>query len=171
MLERLIDTCKDYVDFFWFGEDLGTQRAPMIGLDLYRTVMKPIHKSIFDLARAYNKPSIIHTCGSSSWVYHDFIEMGVTGVDTLQPEAAHMSPEYLKSTFGSTLCYRGCVSTAGALAYGSVQDIIEDVRHTLRIMMDGGGYHFAPTHAIQDNSPVENVVAMYQAAHDHGVYQ
>jgi uroporphyrinogen decarboxylase len=37
-------------------------------------------------------------------------------------------------------------------------------------MMDGYGYHFAPTHQIQDNTPVENVVAMYQAAHDFGVY-
>ena len=26
------------------------------------------------------------------------------------------------------------------------------------------------THSIQDNSPVENVVAMYQAAHDYGRY-
>ena len=33
-----------------------------------------------------------------------------------------------------------------------------------------GGYHFAPTHSIQDNSPVENVLAMYQAAHKYGQY-
>ena len=96
--------------------------------------------------------------------------MGVTGVDTLQPEAAKMSPEYLKSAFGNKLCYRGCLSTAGALAYGSVQDVVEDVKHTLKIMMDGYGYHFAPTHDMQDNSPVENVIAMYQAVHDYGVY-
>ena len=32
------------------------------------------------------------------------------------------------------------------------------------------GYHFAPTHANQDNSPVENVVAMYNAAHKYGRY-
>ena len=32
------------------------------------------------------------------------------------------------------------------------------------------GYHFAPTHAIQDNTPVENVLAMYQAAHNFGTY-
>ena len=40
----------------------------------------------------------------------------------------------------------------------------------LDIMMPGGGYHFAPTHAIQDNTPTENVLAMYQAAHQYGVY-
>ena len=34
------------------------------------------------------------------------------------------------------------------------------------MMEQYGGYHFAPTHAIQDNSPVENVFAMYQTVYD-----
>lgn len=169
-LERVIDKCRDYIDFVWLGEDLGTQYTPMISLNLYRSVMKPIHKQFIDLANSYNLPTIIHTCGSSSWVYEDFIEMGVTAVDTLQPEAANMNPRYLKQTFGNRLGYRGCLSTAGPLAYGTPQDVIADVRNTLEIMMEGGGYHFAPTHAIQDNSPTENVIAMYQAAHDYGRY-
>ena len=170
MLERLLDTCKDYIDFIWFGEDLGTQRGPMIGLDLYRKTMKPVHQKFFDLARSFNKPCIIHTCGSSSWVYDDFIEMGVTGVDTLQPEAVNMSPQYLKEHFGNKLCYRGCISTAGPLCFGSAEELRLTVKNTLEIMMNGYGYHFAPTHQIQDNTPVENVVAMYQTAHDFGVY-
>ncbi|MDR0450958.1 MAG: hypothetical protein LBH26_06805, partial [Treponema sp.] len=72
--------------------------------------------------------------------------------------------------FGNKLCYRGCISTAGPLAFGTVAELVENVKETLDIMMDGYGYHFAPTHAIQDNSPTENVIAMYQAAHDYGVY-
>ena len=170
MMERIVDKCKDYLDFIWYGEDLGTQHTPMISMELYRSAMKPIHKKFFDLANAYNLPCIVHTCGSSSWVYNDFIEMGVSGVDTLQPEATNMSPEYLKQTFGNKLSYRGCISTAGPLAYGTVDDVMADVKSTLEIMMDGYGYHFAPTHAIQDNSPVENVIAMYQAAHIYGIY-
>ena len=170
MLERLLNTCREYIDFVWFGEDLGTQIAPMISRELYLSVMKPIHKKFFDLAKAYDKPCIIHTCGSSSWVYNDFIEMGVTGVDTLQPEAVNMSPEYLKANFGNKLCYRGCISTAGPLSFGSPAEVREIVKRTLEIMMVGYGYHFAPTHQIQDNTPTENAVAMYQAAHDYGVY-
>jgi uroporphyrinogen decarboxylase len=170
MLERMLDKVGDYLDFIWYGEDLGTQRAPMISRELYLSAMKPIHKQFFDLAKTYGKPCIVHTCGSSSWVYDDFIEMGVAGVDTLQPEAVNMSPEYIKARFGNRLCYRGCISTAGPLAYGTEEEVRENVRRTLEIMMEGGGYHFAPTHQIQDNSPVENVIAMYQAAHDFGVY-
>ncbi len=91
-------------------------------------------------------------------------------MDTLQPEADNMSPRYLKSHFGGRLCFRGCISTAGPLAYGTKEQVVENVKDTLAVMMDGYGYHFAPTHMIQDNTPTENVLAMYQTAHDFGVY-
>ena len=170
-MERILDKCKGLIDFMWLGEDLGTQHTPMISLELYRKHIKPIQKKFIDLAKAYHVFTIIHTCGSSSWAYEDFIEMGVDGVDTLQPEATNMSPEYLKSTFGDRLCYRGCISTAGPLAYGTADQTREYCKKTLEIMMRGYGYHFAPTHMIQDNTPTENVIAMYQAAHDFGQYK
>ena len=37
--------------------------------------------------------------------------------------------------------------------------------------MPGSGYCLSPTHALQDNSPVENVVSMYEAAHNYGQYR
>lgn len=169
-MARTLEKCKGLIDFIWLGEDLGTQIGPMISLELYRKIFKPIHKSFCDLAKAYHIPTLIHTCGSSSWAYEDFIEIGINGVDTLQPEAANMSPAYLKSHFGGRLCFRGCISTAGPLAYGTAEETEQVCKETLSIMMEGGGYHFAPTHAIQDNSPTENVLAMYNAAHKYGVY-
>jgi hypothetical protein len=33
-----------------------------------------------------------------------------------------------------------------------------------------GCYCFSPTQYLQDNSPTENVVAMYATAHEFGVY-
>ena len=96
--------------------------------------------------------------------------MGMRGVDTLQPEAVNMSPHYLKECFGGRLTFRGCISTAGPLAYGTSEETTRVCKETLEIMMEGYGYHFAPTHCIQDNSPTENVIAMYQAAHDCGRY-
>lgn len=171
VLERILERNRGSVDFLWMGEDLGTQRAPMISLDMYRRVLRPIHQRFVDLGKAYGLYVMVHTCGSSSWAYEDFIEMGVDAVDTLQPEAVDMSPEYLKKRFGGRLSFRGCVSTAEPLTHGSPGDVVRNVRETLAVMMDGYGYHFAPTHAIQDNTPAENVVAMYQAAHDLGIYR
>jgi uroporphyrinogen-III decarboxylase len=113
---------------------------------------------------------MIHCCGSSSWAFDDFIEMGIGVVDTLQPEAKNMAPAYLKGRYSDRLAFHGAISTAGPLAYGTPEEVVEDVRRTLGIMMPGGGYALAPTHQIQDNSPTENVVAMYDAARRYGQY-
>lgn len=171
-LERLLDAIKrggGEPDFMWLGEDLGTQIAPMISMELFRRVFRPTHQRFVDLAKAYGIPAMVHTCGSSSWVYEDFIEMGIKAVDTLQPEAVNMSPAYLKEHFGGRLAFHGCISTA-QIATFSAEEVDRICRQTLETLMPAGGYCFAPTHCIQDNTPVENIVAMYNAAHKYGVY-
>jgi hypothetical protein len=170
IMRRTLETAAGGIDILWMGEDLGTQIAPIISLDLYRRTIRPLHQQFVDLARSFNIPAMIHTCGSSSWVYEDFIAMGITGVDTLQPEAARMAPAYLKKTFGGRLAFHGCISTAGPVATGTPAETEADCRRTLEIMMPGGGYCFAPTHCLQDNSPTENVLAMYAAAKNFGQY-
>lgn len=171
MMERLLDKCRGLIDILWLGEDLGTQIGPMISPELYRKTLLPIHRQFSDLASSHGIFCMIHTCGSSSWAYEDFLKIGIHAVDTLQPEAKNMSPEYLSAHFGGRLNFHGCISTAGPLAYGTKEEVRNTCRDTLACMMEKRGYHFAPTHAIQDNSPVENVIAMYQAAHTFGQYR
>ena len=161
---------KDGVDFMWMGEDLGTQDTPLISMELFRKHILPRHKPFFDLASAYDLPVMLHTCGSSSWAYEEYIKLGLKAVDTLQPEANDMAPAYLKQKFGGRLAFHGCISTAGPVASGTAQETTDYCRRTLEIMMPGGGYCFAPTHSLQDNSPTENVVAMYDAVREYGVY-
>lgn len=167
---RVLEAAKGGIDMLWLGEDLGTQDSPLISLELYRRHLRPRHQQFIDLAKHWNIPVIVHTCGSSSWVYDDFIEMGVSAVDTLQPEAKDMSPAYLKARYGEKLAFHGCISTAGPLAYGTVDDVVANVKETLEIMMPGGGYALSPTHCMQDNTPTENAVAMYAAAREYGRY-
>ncbi len=168
---RTLEAARGGVDFVWIGEDLGSQQAPLLSLGLFRRHIRPRHQRFIDLARAHDLPVMIHTCGSSSWAYEDYIAMGVRAVDTLQPEALNMSPAFLKARFGGRLAFHGCISTAGPVAYGTVDEVTAYCRETLEIMMPGGGYCFAPTHSLQDNSPTENVVAMYEAAHRYGRYR
>ena len=170
IMRRTIEAARGGIDFLWMGEDLGTQIAPIISLELYRKTIRPLHQQFVALAKSFNLPVMVHTCGSSSWVYEDFIEMGIHAVDTLQPEAANMAPACLKKKFGGRLAFHGCISTAGPVATGTVRETVDYCRRTLEIMKPGGGYCFAPTHALQDNSPTENVVAMYEMVKTAGVY-
>jgi uroporphyrinogen decarboxylase len=168
---RTLEAAQGGIDFMWIGEDLGTQHTPLISMDMLKKHILPRQRRFFELAKFHGIPVMLHTCGSSSWAYDAYIQMGLAAVDTLQPEATNMSPAYLKQTFGDRLAFHGCISTAGPVATGTIQEVRQSCRDTLEIMMPGGGYCFAPTHDLQDNSPTENVLAMYETARDSGVYR
>ena len=80
-----------------------------------------------------------------------------------------MAPSELAERFGSRLMFHGCISTA-KIAAMSVEEVENEVREILQIMKPGYGYCFAPTHMIQDNTPVENILAMYRVAREMGRY-
>lgn len=170
VLQRTIEAAEGRYDLLWMGEDLGTQRGPIISRPLFEKQVLPRHKRFIELGHAHNLPTVLHTCGSSSWAYDDYIALGVSVVDTLQPEVKDMAPRYLKERFGDKLAFHGCISTAGPVAFGTVDEVVEDVRETLAIMMPGGGYAMSPAHALQDNSPTENVLALYETTHTYGRY-
>ena len=161
---RALEAAKGAVAFVVMGQDLGTQRGPIIGMNLFRRHIRPRLQKYVDLAKSFNLPVMLHSCGSSSWAFEDLIEMGIDCVDTLQPEAADMAPEYLVARFGGRLAFHGCISTAGPVSFGTVEEVVEDVRRTLAVMMTTTGYCFSPTHMLQDNSPVDNILAMYETA-------
>jgi len=167
---RALAAVGDHVQIFSMGEDLGTQRGPIIAPETFREVIRPRTQRFIDEAKRYDLLVMFHTCGSSSWAFDDLADMGVDIIDTLQPETAHMDPAYLKDTFGHKLAFHGMVSTAGVLAFGTADQVRDEVERLLGIMMPGGGFALAPTHLIQSNSPVENVVAMYDTARACGVY-
>lgn len=168
--ERILDAAKGRIDFMWLGEDLGSQDKPMVSMAVFRRHIRPRLQTLVDLGKAYDVKLMIHTCGSSSWAYEDFIEMGIDAADTLQPECKNMNQQYLVEHFGGRLSFHGCISTAGVLAGGTPEDVRQNVRDTLDIMKPTMSYMLAPTHEIQDNSPTENVLAMYEAAKEFGTY-
>jgi uroporphyrinogen decarboxylase len=63
---------------------------------VFRKHIRPRYQRLVDLGKAFGAKVMIHTCGSSSWAYEDFIGMGIDAVDTLQPEARDMAPVDLK---------------------------------------------------------------------------
>jgi uroporphyrinogen decarboxylase len=168
---RILEAADGRIDFLWLGEDLGTQKGPLISMEVFHKHIRPRFEPFCELARAHDCYIMMHSCGSSSWAFEEMIDMGVHVMDTLQPEAADMAPVYLKAEFGDRLAFHGCISTAGPVTYGTVGDVVANVRETLDIMMPGGGYCLSPTHQLQDNSPTENVIAMYEAAQTYGRYR
>ena len=170
VLERELDKVGKLIDFVWMGEDLGTQHTPLISMDIFKKHILPVHAKFIGHVASYGLPVMIHTCGSSSWTYEEYIKVGLKGVDTLQPEATNMDPKYLKDHFQGRLFFHGSISTAGPIAFGTADETVANCKEVLDIMMPGYGYCFSPTHALQDNSPTENIIAAYETAHTYGRY-
>ena len=76
VIRRTIEAADGRIDFVWMGEDLGTQISPLISLILFRKQIRPRHQKLIDMAKSFYLPTLLHTCGSSSWAYEDYIEMG-----------------------------------------------------------------------------------------------
>ena len=56
------------------------------------------------------------------------------------------------------------------LPFGSVDEVRQEVRDNLRILGEGGGYILAPCHNLQANTPIPNILALYETAYAEGWY-
>ena len=74
----------------------------------------------------------------------------------------------LKRDFGDQVIFHGGVDNQETLAFGSVEDVREEVMTNIEVLGKGGGYILAPCHNIQAISPPENVVAMYETGYEYG---
>lgn len=158
------------------GEDVGTQRAPMISPELYRRMIKPWHKKEWNFVKEefhkYNPEGklMIHTCGAVYDFIPDFIDAGCDILNPLQPNASGMDTALIGKNFGDRLSFHGAIDSQGVLGSGSKEEIREEVRKRICDLAPGGGFLAAPSHNVQSNVDPANVVTMYEAIHEYGVY-
>ena len=105
-----------------------------------------------------------HSCGSLYTIIPDMIEIGLDILNPIQPLACNMDPELLKKEFGKDLIFFGGICVQELIPYSTPQKIKEEVRRRVDILGKGGGYIIAPAHNIQDDTPVENIIAFFEAA-------
>ncbi len=169
IMEINVETGKELIrlgaDVIWCGDDFGTQHGMIMDPDLWRAFFKPRIKKMFDEFRKVNEQIRIawHSCGSIVPIIGDFVEIGLDILNPLQPKAAGMDPEYLKSEYGEDLTFFGAIDVQELLPYGTPEKTRDEVRRIGGILGKGGGCILAPAHNIQPDTPVENVLAMYEA--------
>jgi len=157
---------------FVTGTDFGTQNGPFISPKAYRDLFMPFHKAVNDWIHTHTTwKSFIHSCGSVIALIPDFIEAGFDILNPVQCSAAGMDPQTLKSRFGDRITFwGGGVDTQKTLPFGAPDEVRAEVRERLRIFGRGGGYVFNPIHNVQARTPVENVLAMFEAWREYGRY-
>jgi hypothetical protein len=154
---------------FTTGTDFGTQKGPFISLRAYRELFKPFHKAVNNWIHANTTwKTFIHSCGSVAALIPDFIEAGFDILNPVQASAANMDPRNLKDNFGDRITFwGGGVDTQRTLPFGAPDEVRREVRERLNIFAPGGGFVFNTIHNVQPNTPIENVLAMYEAVRDY----
>ena len=71
----------------------------------------------------------------------------------------------LKKKFGKDLCFHGGIDNQWVLPFGTTNDVKHEVTRCISILAsDKTGYMLAPCHNIQANTPIENILTMYEVA-------
>jgi len=80
-----------------------------------------------------------------------------------------MDRQKLKDHFGDRLVFHGAMDNQYTLPFGTPAEVRQEVADNITILGKGGGYILAPCHNIQPNTPVENIIAMYEAGFEAGL--
>lgn len=165
-LEIYRQAVGDRIQIVWIsGTDFGTQNGEFFRLDVFRELYKPYYQRINDWVHK-NTPwkTFFHCCGSIVNYLDDFVEMGVDILNPVQLSAKGMDPHVLKEKYGDKLVFwGGGVDTQQTLPFGTPEEVKAQVKERLEILSKGGGYVFAPIHNVVAKTPVENLIAMYEA--------
>jgi len=62
------------------------------------------------------------------------------------------------------------VEAPHTLPFGTVEEVLREVKENIGTFKSGGGYVFNNVHNIQAGVPVENILALFQALREAGSY-
>jgi uroporphyrinogen-III decarboxylase len=146
------------------GADFGTQNSTFCSPETFARVWLPYYKKVNDWIHTNTGwKTFKHSCGSIISLMDLFIEAGFDIINPVQINAAEMDPKELKRRFGDSIVFwGGGVDTQGVFAFGTPEQVKEQVKRQVSIMNENGGFVFNTVHNIQANVPFENVVALLE---------
>lgn len=168
---RIFEAAAAVIDVFFIGNDFGSQTGPLIGEPAFRRFFLPHLRRLIDLGHDHGLKVMLHCCGGFVPLIPAMIEAGLEGLQALQPSAEGMNPRDLKRRFGDRILLNGCIDTQHVLIQGTPDLVRSKVREVLDTMKPGGGYVASPSHDyLLPETPLENVLAMYDTVREYGGY-
>jgi uroporphyrinogen decarboxylase len=156
------------------ADDLSSQTGCLVSPQLYRKLIKPRHTQLFAFIRKHARVPVkifYHSCGAIMDLIPDLIESGVDILNPVQVSAAGMDTRELKRRFGKDITfYGGGVDTQKVLPRGTPGEVRDEVKRRIEDLAPGGGFIFNTVHNIQADVPPENIMAMWEAVQEYGVY-
>jgi len=178
-LDKLFDFCYENTKLIYeaasgkimlsyVAEDFGSQTGLLYSPDHIREFFIPRMKRMIDLAHHYGVYVFFHSDGAIREIIPDMIEAGIDILNPIQWRCKGMDREGLKRDFGDKVIFHGAMDNQYTLAFGTEEEVRQEVRDNINILGRGGGYILAPCHNIQPITPIRNILAMYDEGYKRG---
>jgi uroporphyrinogen decarboxylase len=157
-------------DLIELGDDVAMQTGLLMSKRMHRQWFKPRLARVIQAAREI-KPDIkiwYHSDGKINDLVPDLIDVGVDILNPVQPECVEHA--WIKAAFGEKLAFSGGLGVQSVLPFGTPEEVREHVRTTIKTLGAGGGLIVGPSHVIERDVKIENILAMLSAMDEFGTY-
>jgi uroporphyrinogen decarboxylase len=120
---------------------------------------------LFERCHQVGLPLVLHSCGNLLPLVDDLMEIGLDGLESLQPEAMDLR-ELRRRTEGRMMLMGG-VGVQHLMPFGKPDEVTREVRRLMQEMTRRGGYVLAPAKPLQADTPTANAVALVEAVMDN----
>lgn len=164
--EKALRMVRAGADIIGTYGDIAMQDRMLVAPRAWRELEKPLLGEMIESLRAEKRGLLIffHSDGDISEVLDDLVEIGVDIVNPIQPEC--MDPAEVKKRYGDHLTMHGTISLQETLPHGTTADVRNEVELRIRTCGQDGGLIICPSNMVQNDVPLENIVAMYDAARE-----
>lgn len=101
-----------YIHYTTSGDDFATQSSLFVSVEMWAEMIKPFFKKRIEYTKQFTDAAFLHhSCGSVFPLVGELIDSGVDILNPIQPKAAFMNPENLKSHWGDKIVFHGGLDT------------------------------------------------------------
>jgi uroporphyrinogen decarboxylase len=101
-------------------------------------------------------------------LFDDLVEIGLDCFNPFQPEV--MDIEQIMEKYRGKLAFHGGLSVQKTLPYGTVEDVRRESKKLLSLGA-GGGYIFSPSHAVESDTSLDNILTFIDVAKSQPNYR